>query len=106
MDVSFSPVRPAVFAAVGLRGRPYIYDLTVSKKAPVAVLEESDEEAKVFRSKGSVKVSFNPKQRDFIAVGYIDGDTKIYKLNFTLSNPKKNEINALNELLEEKGNNS
>ena len=72
------------------------------KQVPAYILEDSEEEAKVAKQTGGVKISFNPKQRDFLAVGYMDGDTKIYKLNFSLSNQKKNEANILNELIEEK----
>lgn len=98
MDVCFSPVRPTVFAAIGLRGYPYIYDLSVSEKTPVYILEET-EESKLIRNKGGVKISFNPKQRDFLAAGFIDGETKIFKLNISLSNPKKNEVNMLNDFV-------
>lgn len=101
MDVCFSPIRPAVFAAIGTRGKPYIYDLTISKQAPAYILGEDSEEVKVTRTPGGVKISFNPKQRDFIAVGHMGGETKIYRLNQSLSNPKKNEINVLNEYLED-----
>jgi WD40 repeat protein len=101
MDVCFSPIRPAVFAVIGTRGIPYIYDLTVSKQTPAYILEEADEESKVAKNPGGVKIMFNPKQRDFLAVGYMEGKTKIYKLNFSLSNPKKNEIQVLNEFLED-----
>jgi WD40 repeat protein len=102
MDVCFSPFRPAVFAAIGTKGKPYIYDLTVCKQVPAYILEDSNEESKMSKNVGGVKISFNPKQRDFIAVGYMDGETKIYKLNHSLANPKKKEINILNEFLEEK----
>lgn len=102
MDACFSPFRPTVFAAIGTKGKPYIYDLTVYKQVPAYILEESEEEVKIGKHTGGVKICFNPKQRDFLAVGYMDGDTKIYKLNYSLSNQKKNEINILNELIEEK----
>ena len=98
MDVWFSPIRPTVFAAIGLKGYPYIYDLSVSEKVPAFVLEET-EESKLIKNKGGIKISFNPKQRDFLAVGFIDGETKIYRLNISLSNPKKNEINILNDFV-------
>lgn len=101
MDVCFSPIRPAVFAAIGNRGKPYIYDLTVSNQAPAYILEQDGEESKVVRTPGGIKLSFNPKQRDFLAVGYMEGETKIYKLNYSLANPKKNEIEYLNKYLKE-----
>lgn len=101
MDVCFSPVRASVFAAIGSRGNPYIYDLTISDKKPAYILESNDEESKITRNSSGVKISFNPKQRDFLAVGYLDGKTKIYKLNHSLSNPKKNEIKVFKAFLEQ-----
>lgn len=95
MDVCFSPFRPAVFAAIGTRGRSYIYDLTISKKSPVYILENEGDETKSVNNSGGVRISFNPKQRDFLAVGYMDGITKVYKLNYSLSNLKKNEKKIL-----------
>mmetsp|Transcript_30586 Transcript_30586/g.30073 ORF Transcript_30586/g.30073 Transcript_30586/m.30073 type:complete len:184 (+) Transcript_30586:1334-1885(+) len=100
MDACFSPFRPAVFAVIGTKGKPYIYDLTISKKSPAYILENEEEE-KVVNS-GGVKISFNPKQRDFLAVGYMDGMTKIYKLNYSLSNLKKNEKKFLSEFVDKK----
>lgn len=77
MDVCFSPIRPAVFAAVGTRGKPYIYDLTVSKQAPTYILEDDEDGNKVAKHYGGVNIAFNPKQRDFLAVGYMEGETKV-----------------------------
>lgn len=101
MDVCFSPVRPAVFAVIGTKGIPYIYDLTVSRQVPACTLEEESDDKTAFRRPGCVKISFNPKQRDFVAVGFMEGTTKVYKLNQSLSNPQPNEINALEEMLED-----
>lgn len=98
MDVCFSPIRPAVFAVIGTKGIPYIYDLTVSRQTPAYTLEDEKDE-KVIRRVGGVKIAFNPRQRDFIAVGLIEGHTKVYKLNQSLSNPKQNEINVLEDML-------
>jgi len=46
---------------------------------------------------------FNPRQRDFLAVGYHDGGARIYRLNYQLSNVQKNELKVLQSFLEEKG---
>ena len=102
MDVCFSPFRPAVFAAIGTKGKPYIYDLTISKKSPAFILEGGDdeEESKVTQLSGGVKISFNPKQRDFLAIGYMDGITKVFKLNYSLSNLQKNEKKMLSDFVE------
>lgn len=48
-------------------------------------------------------LSFNPRQRDFLAIGYHDGFVRIYRLNYQLSNVQKNELKVLQSLLEEKG---
>lgn len=44
---------------------------------------------------------FNPKQRDFIACGYADGITKIFKLSYDLSNSKQNEEKTLIKFIDE-----
>lgn len=88
-------------------GTVYIYDLLLSKQVPSYVLEyqrsASLRAEKVSKHKTAYALSFNPRQRDFLAVGYHDGTTKIYRLNYSLSNPKKNEISLLKSFLEEKG---
>jgi hypothetical protein len=56
MDVCFSPVRASVFAAIGSRGHPYIYDLTVSDKKPTYILEHDEDESKITRNPGGVKI--------------------------------------------------
>jgi len=48
-----------------------------------------------------IKLMFNPKQRDFLACGYADGITKVFKLNYTLSNSKQNEIKTLTKFIDE-----
>lgn len=49
-------------------------------------------------------VAFNPRQKDQLAVGYQDGSAKIYQLNHSLSNQKKDEIKLLKQsFLEQKG---
>lgn len=107
-DVCWSPFRPAVFTCVGNKGLVYIYDLTESKQFPVIKLdremEKYDDQANTDerpRIVPGVKLSFNPKQRDFLACGYVDGVTKVYKLNFSLSNLKMDEIKTLNHFIEE-----
>jgi len=54
------------------------------------------------KSRVAQHMAFNPRQRDQLAVGYHDGQVRIYKLNYTLSNMKHNEINILNNLINEK----
>ena len=48
-------------------------------------------------------LSFNPRQRDFLAVGYHDGTVKVYRLNYLLANIQKSETKVLMGFLEEKG---
>lgn len=105
-DVCWSPFRPTVFVTISNSGTVYIYDLILSKQAPSYVLDyqrpaqlQSD---KISKHKTAYSMCFNPRQRDFLAIGYHDGTTKIYRLNYSLSNPKKNEIKVLKSFLEEK----
>lgn len=45
---------------------------------------------------------FNPVQRDFLGVGFHDGTSKIFQLNYSLSRPKKDELKILKSLMEDK----
>eukprot|EP00347_Sterkiella_histriomuscorum_P003637 403363522 len=102
LSVEFSPFRPAVFAAVGNSGNVYIYDLVQSKSAPSYILKNQDEGVS-HSLRVSQSVCFNPRQRDFLAVGYHDGFARIYRLNYQLANIQKNELKVLQSFLEEKG---
>jgi hypothetical protein len=52
--------------------------------------------------KTAYSIAFNPKQRDFLAVGYHDRTTKIFRLNYSLSNIQKNEIKTLKSFCDDK----
>jgi WD40 repeat protein len=87
MCVAWSPFRPTVFAAVSNNGTLYIYDLIMSKQVPSYIIDykagDSDTGSK---NKTAYAISFNPKQRDFLAVSYHDGTAKIFRLNYSLAN--------------------
>lgn len=102
LDVQWSPFRPCVFVCVSNTGNVYIYDLASSKTSPAEILKHQDD---TVSSKLRVAqcISFNPRQRDMLAVGYHDAFVRIYKLNYYLSNQKKNELKILQSFLEEKG---
>ena len=104
MQVAWSPFRPTVFAAVSNSGAVYIYDLIQSKQVPTYVLEykapQSSEQ--LSKIKTAYSIAFNPKQRDFLAVGYHDRTTKIFRLNYSLSNIQKNEIKTLKSFCDDK----
>lgn len=77
LDVEWSPFRPSVFAAVSNEGSIYIFDLVQSNKSPVQTLKHPDPGAAA-RHKGARRIRFNPRQRDFIAVSYLDGYARVY----------------------------
>lgn len=93
-DVAWSPFRAAVFAAVSNSGNVYIFDLLKSKTSASYVLKHGDDGVPM-QYKAGASLKFNPKQRDFLAVGYHDATVRIYRLNYSLSNPKKNEARVL-----------
>ena len=88
IDAVWSPYRPTVFVALSNNGSVYIYDLLLSKETPSYVLpynlslHVSD---KAPSAKTAYTLAFNPRQRDFLAVGYHDGTAKIFQLNYSLS---------------------
>lgn len=85
MACEFSPFRPTVFAAVGNSGNVFIYDLLQSKSAPTVVLKNLDDGVSQAHCVAQT-LCFNPRQRDFLAVGYHDGFVRVYRLNYTLAN--------------------
>ena len=92
-DVQWSPFRPTVFATVSSSGTLYLYDLSSSKSAPAYVLKHTDDcqhDLKVAQC-----IQFNPRQRDFLAVGYHDGSVRIFQLNYTLANQQKRDMKTL-----------
>lgn len=104
--VIWSPYRPTVFVAVSDSGTVYIYDLFLSRQAPSYALpythslQASDRAA---NQKNAYTLAFNPRQRDFLAVGYHDGTAKVFQLNYSLSTQKKDELKFLKQsFLEQK----
>jgi WD40 repeat protein len=89
MQVAWSPYRPTVFVTVSSTGTVYIYDLLLAKQTPSYILpythslhQTSDISSS---SKTAYSLSFNPRQRDFLAVGFHDGTARIFQLNYSLS---------------------
>lgn len=105
MSVCWSPYRPCVFIAVSNSGSVYIYDLLMSQQTPSYILEYKAPPHRVGRgdqNKTAYSISFNPVIRDFVAIGYHDGTSKIFQLNYSLSRKKKDEEKLLKSLMEEK----
>lgn len=48
------------------------------------------------------KLSFNPKVRDLVAVGYGDGSVAVYRLPYSLSNLQEGELKILSKLFDTK----
>lgn len=105
-NIAWSPFRPAVFACISNLGTIYIYDLALSKQVPSYVLKYQEMGVgKITSSKERVAYSimFNPRQRDFLAVGFHDGCVRIYQLNYALANRRNDELKIMQSYLEEKG---
>ena len=101
MKVVWSPFRPCVFIAVSNSGSVYIYDLLLSKQAPSYILEyKTPQDVQGGTNKTAYSISFNPVIRDFLAIGYHDGTSKIFQLNFSLSRKKRDEEGQLRSLME------
>ena len=98
-SVIWSPFRPTVFVTISNTGTVYIYDLVLSRQTPSYVLPYTSTYQSEYVSKlnTAYTLSFNPRQRDFLAVGYHDGSAKIFQLNYSLSTQKKDEIKLLKQ---------
>jgi hypothetical protein len=84
-------------------GNIYMFDLLVSKSQPAYILGVDEKKKSLRKAPSAQCLSFNPKQRDFLSVGYTDGITKIYQLNYSLSNIQKDDYKVLNSYLDDKG---
>jgi WD40 repeat protein len=100
LAVKWSPVRPCVFVTVSDHGTVYIFDLLISKQIPAYVIKQTHIDNK---NKQAYSIGFNPRQRDFLSIGYHDGSVKIIRLSYSLANKKRDEMNILKSYLEEKG---
>lgn len=80
LSVIWSPFRPTVFVALSNNGTVFIYDLLLSKQTPSYVLPYTQplHNSEVSENKSAYALSFNPRQRDFLAVGYHDGSARIF----------------------------
>jgi WD40 repeat protein len=105
MNAVWSPYRPTVFVCISNNGNVYIYDLLLSKEVPSYTLPYSQSlllSDRAPSAKTAYSLAFNPRQRDFLAVGYHDGTAKIFQLNYSLSTQKNDEIRHLKSLFLEK----
>jgi WD40 repeat protein len=91
---SWSSARPCVFAVAMEMGGVYIYDLLKSRQEPVLSLP--------LTGSGSQKVTslvFNPKQRGLLAVGDDGGRVRTFRLPFSLSEQKKEEMAFVSKMM-------
>ena len=100
--VQWSPFRPSVFACVSNTGTLYIYDLVRSKQAPFEVIKHDNDSSVAMKYRQASEIKFNPRQRDYIAVGYHDKMVRIYRLSRVLSNMNSDDHKVLQSFLEEK----
>jgi WD40 repeat protein len=78
LDVQWSPFRPAVFATISNLGNVYLYDLSVSKSSPIHILKDPDLDSVTSAQRVAQTIQFNPRQRQFLAIAYHDGNVRIY----------------------------
>lgn len=100
--VEWSLFRPAVFACVSSTGTLYIYDLVLSKQKPVETIQLDDSLSLKESLREAATIMFNPRQRDFVAVGYFDKTVRVYRLSGSLSNMTIDDNNVLKKFLEER----
>ena len=122
LSVSWSLVRPLVFAATDESGSTFIYDLGRSTSKPVAqvhsaagagdVLDPDGTASAADESKASMDgdhrghsrraatacVAFNPRQRALFATGNASGSVHLWRLPATLSTSLANETGLLENL--------
>jgi len=98
----WSRVRPLVFAAGDGGGSVHIFDLQQSVAGPVAKLEDATRKASSRRGESLPPVyalAFNPRWRNLIAVGDGAGNVLVWKLGWSLSNPRPKEELTLEEMV-------
>lgn len=91
---SWSSARPCVFAVAMEMGGVYIYDLLQSRHEPVMNLP--------LTGSGSQKITslvFNPRQRGLLAVGDDNGRVRTFRLPFSLSEQKRDEMAFISKLM-------
>ena len=86
LDVQWSPFRPAVFATISNLGNVYLYDLSVSKSSPIHILKDPDLDSVTSVQRVAQTIQFNPRQRQFLAIAYHDGNVRIYQLSYVFAN--------------------
>lgn len=100
--VAWSPFRPAVFACVSNMGTLFIYDLVRSKQGPFQTIKFESDVSVPLRYRQASQICFNPRQRDYISVGYHDKIVRVYKMARVLSNMNSDDHKTLQSYLEEK----
>jgi WD40 repeat protein len=86
LDVQWSPFRPAVFATVTNLGNVYLFDLTISKISPAHIIRDSDLNSVPSSKRIAQSIKFNPRFRQFLAIGYADSFVRIYQLSYAFAN--------------------
>ena len=106
MDVAFSQERPSVFAAISSSGNLFLYDLVANKQCPSEIIRyetlEEDGSAvtvpSIFRQ--AQRIEFNPRQRSLVAVGYLDGFVRVFKLKASLCNKHPDDFKVLKSFIQ------
>ena len=109
--IQFSPTRPLVFAASSMSGCVFLYDLVENENSPTAVLEVppemtdngSEADSKIRPGTKKAKrtsallsdLSFNRRQRGFVAAADLSGAVHIWRLGWGLTAATQSEAEKL-----------
>ena len=92
LTVAWSEARPLVLAAGYDNGSVYVYDFLQSKTQFIVEIPNS---------RNSVsRIKFNAQLKDYVAVGYRNGDTKVFQLPEIFKVTHPDEVRRLGLLLE------
>uniref|UniRef100_UPI00398F47AE cytoplasmic dynein 2 intermediate chain 2 n=1 Tax=Pristiophorus japonicus TaxID=55135 RepID=UPI00398F47AE len=94
-SISWSSVRPLVFAAATGEGTVLIFDLGQSSLCPAVSIEQNAEHKPVYC------LAFNPKQPQLLAAGNAEGSVKIWQLSAELTKRGPREMTLLEQLANE-----
>lgn len=96
--VSWSSARPLVFAVVGSSGVVSLYDLFCHSSLVPAVQFSPPAATPGAALPPCFCLSFNPRQRAFLATGDGSGKVHVWQMSWRLSNMHKGELQALESL--------
>ncbi|XP_019396651.1 PREDICTED: WD repeat-containing protein 34 [Crocodylus porosus] len=94
-SVSWSPVRPLVFAAASGEGEVQLFDFGKSSQKPAVSIKQTSDQSPVYC------IEFNIKQTQLLAAGDATGTVKIWQLSSEFTEQGPREMNQLEQLANE-----